>query len=377
MGAYFSNIHIRTKEVKCIEKELISYYENLGMKLVDVNDANITITINIIEKDEWVSIYSDDFEYEDILNISPIISKKINSDVLSVSCEDSDYLFINLINKLELIDLWLNIGRANEIKIKRRTNINSWKKKINNFELFKENAKKEYICAEEFLEFSNEYFNLPYEQIIPIDIDDSSYKLYFAAPEDNNMPPSKLKLTSYATSPPKSNDPLLCTVNSEGRASKGLAIIFFGNYIEHDDIYFKEVNIILKEGKDNYKYIPITMQKLKLNNGEYIYYWKDEKFKIPKAVSKNITEKIYYKKRNLEEISLRFVPDGKEEKMLDIKVAFIPLANPINGQCVWYVWMGHKSKKDYIKYYNNVSKKHNQKFRYHFDLIDPDKYDLD
>ena len=39
---------------------------------------------------------------------------------------------MNLINKLELIDLWLNIGRANEIKIKRRTNINSWKKKINN-----------------------------------------------------------------------------------------------------------------------------------------------------------------------------------------------------------------------------------------------------
>ncbi len=375
MGTYFSNFHIRTQEVKFVEKEIIRYYESLGMKLVDGNNTNVTISLNIIANGDWVSVYSDDFEYEDSLKIVPIISEKSNSDVLAISCFDSDYLFLNLINKKELIDLWLNIGRSSEVKVKRRSNINDWKTKINNFNLFKENVRKEYIYAEEFLELSNEYFNLPYEQIMLNDIDNSSCKLYFTAPEDNNIPPSKLELTSYPVSPTKSNEPVLCRVNNVGRASKGLAIVFSGDYIENDDMLIEEVNFVVDKG--NYiENVPIKLQKTKLEKEGYIYYWKDENFKILKAVSKNLPAKVYDKKRSIESICLRFVPKGKEAKMLNIKVTFIPLANPIKGQCTWYVWMGHNSKKDYIKNYNEKAKKHNKIFGEHFELIDPKKYDI-
>ncbi|MBQ8293295.1 MAG: hypothetical protein IJX78_05800 [Bacilli bacterium] len=350
MGTYFSNFHIRTKEAKYIGKEIIGYYESLGMKLVDAKDVNATISLNITANGDWVSVYSDDFEYEDILNIAPIISEKSSSDVLAVSCVDSDYLFLNLINKQELIDLWLNIGRSSEVKIKRRSNINSWKTKINNFDLFKVNAKKEYIFAEEFLELSNEYFNLPYEEIILNDIDNCSFKLYFAALEEDNTPPSKLELTSYPVSPTKSNEPVLCRVNNIGRASKGLAIVFSGDYIENDDILIEEASLVVDKG-DHVKYIPIKLQKTRLEKEGYIYYWKNESYKIPKVVSKDLPAKVYDRKRSIESICLRFIPKGKEEKMLNIKVTFIPLTNPIKGQCTWYVWMGHNSKKDYIKKY--------------------------
>ena len=122
--------------------------------------------------------------------------------------------------------------------------------------------------------------------------------------------------------------------------------------------------------------MPITLEKTKLETGEYVYYWKNNEFKISKAISEDLPAQIYNKKRNIESIGLRFVPRGNERKMLDIKLTFIPLSNPINGQCTWYVWMGHESKKEYIKKYNEEAKKHNDSFGTHFEIID-DEYDID
>lgn len=375
MGQYFSNFHIRSKKISIITEEIINYYTNLGMKITDANSADVIVSLYQEESSEWISVYSQDFIYKDVLDVVPVISEKHNVDALAISCIDSDYLFLNLINMSQAIDLWLNIGRSNELKIKRKSNINGWKSKIKDFKLFKENAKKEYICAEEFLKLSNEYFDLPYEQIIPSDKKDC-YKLYFSKSDKKDISGTKLELTSYSLSPIKANQPILCKVNNIGKASNGLAIVFSGNYIEHDEIYIEDVNIILSDKEDTYKYLPITLEKAKLETGEYVYYWKNNEFKISKVISEDLPAQIYNKKRNIESIGLRFVPRGNERKMLDIKLTFIPLSNPINGQCTWYVWMGHESKKEYIKKYNEGAKKHNDSFGTHFEIID-DEYDID
>ena len=78
-----------------------------------------------------------------------MISEKLDADVLGISCFDSDYLYLNLINKNENINVWASTGSAAGTGIRRRMGINAWKSKVKEFSRFKESLKTEYVFAEE------------------------------------------------------------------------------------------------------------------------------------------------------------------------------------------------------------------------------------
>ena len=74
------------------------------------------------------------------------------------------------------------------------------------------------------------------------------------------------------------------------------------------------------------------------------------------------------------------IDDGNlvlDRKFLDITVAFLPHANPAQGQCVWNVWKRYNTKTEYIEAYNRGQQEEHEMYGVPMNLIEPDMYDLD
>ena len=139
-------------------------------------------------------------------------------------------------------------------------------------------------------------------------------------------------------------------IRNLGGASKGLGIVFVGNYIENDEITFTDCSLELaKKGSEK---IPIELEKIKLDDGSYVLAWRDENIDIPPVPDKNLSPS----KRDKLEFERSFIfgytPNGNNRKFLDIKICVGPLQNWIDGQYSTYVWMHSESKRRFIEYHN-------------------------
>ena len=76
---------------------------------------------------------------------------------------------------------------------------------------------------------------------------------------------------------------------------------------------------------------------------------------------------------------MRFTPEGNARKRLDITVHFIPLKNPMDGQCGWRVWAGYESKRAFIEATNKRNASLPKEFQEAeaFKQMNPDDFDLD
>ena len=110
MGAYFSNLQIRkTKELDTdkIKEAVSALMEKSRYKAVS-NQEEADVTVIIFNGDSpWVSVCSDGIEiYDDKTSEALLrpLSAELDTDVMAVSCFDSDYLLLNLINESEKIN---------------------------------------------------------------------------------------------------------------------------------------------------------------------------------------------------------------------------------------------------------------------------------
>ena len=336
----------------------------------DESNADMEVIIRTQKDGGWVSVLCNGFTHNDILTLAPLMSEINKSDVLATACFDSDLLFLNLINTSDNTDAWLNIGKSPEYKPERKSAVASWKNKVSDFDAFKEAAKVKYVCAEEFLFSACEYLGISPDQFDTEGNGDCE-KLFFSSPTAKDIPPTRFVIPQYDLIPCEPEKPSICSVVNKGAPSKGFRVFVHGDFVEKEEITVKDAAISYRS-KGEWVDIPFTFEKIQLQSGKWVYHQSFPDFKIPGAVSENLPPKVFSDKEFDRKISLRFVPIGNKRKFLDIKITFMPINNPVEGQCSWLVWAYNSSKREYIEEYNEGWKEFCPE-----NMLNPDEYDLD
>lgn len=382
MGNYFSNIHIKNNDRPILnkaEKVLTDYFSRKRIIPSSAEDADFEVTVFSSPDSDWTSVYCDGFTPNDILDIAPVVSETCGTDVLSISCFDSDYMFINLVNANDSTDAWLNIGELYDAKPLRRSNISAWKKKVSNFEAFKNAAKEEYVFAEDFLNSVKDCFGFAPYQYLGYETPGETHKLYFSCPKTEEDLKTKLEIYNFGLTPCQPGERSSCFAINNGGASQGIAVYFTGDYVENEEIVIKDAEFAYRDPSGEVISWPIFFEKVELSNGKWAYRWKDEAFEIPEKVPDDLSSKARIDEEFLRSFGIYFTPKGNKRKFLDIAVTFLPLSNPMDGQCLWKVWLYSGSKRNFIEEKNKDAK--NDEILAFLgvksELIDPNDYDLD
>lgn len=353
MGLTFSNLHIRKVEGmsdQSVTDAISAAMQGIGYILTeDQENADGTLFICAPEDSCWISLCSDLIELEspkDVRQIAKPLSSSLCTDILAISCVDSDFLFLNLINENDQTDAWINVGRPYDDKLPRRIGFHAWAKKVRDLDTFKDAMKEEYAFAEDALGQLQESMALSKKQSLftAEETEEAVTQLYFALPEGETKAPLKFqqhqKIGNFY--PGLYTE---ITVYNLGDASTGLAILFWGTYdfVEHDEITFSNVCLIYKKRE-----IPIQLTKCTLEDGNHAFIWQDKHLHIPprpaNIIDCRISETLC--------LGVSFVPHGNARRFLDIRVNLIPLKYAKKGQCSIYEWCWYHSKEEYIAAYN-------------------------
>ena len=371
MGSWFSNIHIRKSEtatVDAIEKCIGEFMAiNHYLPCTSEKDADGAIAIVATENCQWVSVYSDIMSLEDpgkFGEIAANASSALRTDVLGISCFDSDYLYLNLVNTEDNTDAWIGIGSASGLGIRRRSGVSAWKKKVSDFQAFSEGVKKKYVFAEEFLAMVERCLELPtiqssasYEYLKDFELDKKAQYFYFKLPDEmKSKEPVKLVPHMYSCMPCFLDKPSVVDGINVGGESRGLSVYFLGPYVENDEITFSDVCFV-KWKNNQTESVPFDLTKVQLSDGQWAYYYHDPGFRIPARVDERLPLSKRMRAEEEHSIIVRFVPHGNPKKLLDITVALVPDKNP-EGQTGWNVWHRWGSKEAFIEQFNVTWDKH-------------------
>ena len=386
MGSWFSNIHVR-KSNNATPSAICDFINNhMTSKnfspTQSEGDADACFAIVNNPDCQWISIYSDSLCFDSANNISEYgtpMSLAFQSDVLSIGCFDSDYMFLNLIDATNNLDLWASSGRASIFNIKRRSNLSPWKTKVDDFDKFKSLFRSRSPFAEDVLYEIDSCLHLPqeqcmgsYEMLSCFDFKEFTTYLYFKLPDNlKSQELPKLVQKSRSLMPCFLETPACVNALNIGGESKGLSVYFVGPYVENDEITFSDVSFVkfVRYFPTN---TPIELQKVQLPDGQWAYYYHDPNYRIPPKVDDNLSP---IKKFNVEcerEICLRFIPHGNPRKVLDITVVLVPDKN-LAGQTGWNVWrLDYSSKKEFIQKYNES---HSSDPHFHPNCLREEDYD--
>ena len=379
MGSYFSTLHIKASflSTEDVKTRVVEHFKGKGCFPSDGGDCDFAVEFYAHEGAEWLSVYCDGFEYTDVMALAPIISSAVGADVLAISCFDSDYMLLNLVNAEKGYDHWLNIGESYEVKKPRRSNIAPWKNSVKNFDSFKSAAKEKYICAEDFLAAVEDGLGIPVVQSCGYEAENCTEKLYFKALKEGTAVPTKLKLTSFGLNPCKPEKPKACWVNNYGDASRGIIVGFSGSYIENDEITFEDTALLTKDSHGRIIRTPIVFEKRQNYNGDWVLIWEDKGFRIPAAVPDGLPPRVKSDKEFQRSFGVVFTPKGNARKFLDICIVLLPMSNKENGGTHWRVWDRYSSKREYIEWSNRNDLELKRMYDAPVELLDPDAYDLD
>ena len=361
MGSWFSNFHIRKKEIvtdkavaDCICRVMA---ERQYRPAESAEDADATVVIRSSADCPWISLCSDALAHDDPDSCTAVavpISSELHTDVLGIACFDSDYLYLNLVNPEESLDAWIGIG--GDVGIQRRTVLTPWKKKVSDYPAFSASAKAQYVLTEDFLATAAPCLELPVERsmLSPGDEKETAVCLYFCLREDGE----RAEASQLAVLSAQANLPCFAEKISKqyflniGAESKGLSLYFSGSYVERDTITFSKVALKTKSSGS----IPVTLQKEQLPDGQWVYSYHAPEFVIPPKVPKRLRKEKSWQLMQERWIELEFIPLGDPRKMLDVTVALEPDASP-QGRAVWNVWQSFGSKKAFIEHHNKIWKR--------------------
>lgn len=356
MGATFTNVHIKKNEAlrrEDVEELLCAMLGKIGFQRTsNIETADETVILCEAAGSNWITVSSGFFETQSDNGILKTLSRKLNTDVMSISCYDSDFLNMNLVNTADNTDAWVNVGRLEYEE--RESNYPEWKNKVSDLDKFIKVTQEDYVFAEDVLNHIEELMGLPCVQSDlfadhPPESDENVTvtTLGFSVAQSENNAPPKLSISHQNGMPAIPGESQFFQINNNGGASKGLGIVFVGSYIENDEITFTDCSL-----EFNSKSIPVELKKIKSVDGSYVLHWRDEEFVLPPAPPENLS---YSKKQKLEwenRIIFRYTPNGNNRKFLDITICAAPLQNWTDGQAVTNVWRNYGSKKRYINEHN-------------------------
>lgn len=369
MSSWFSNLHVR-KNNNITETTIAEYIRGLMiakecLPVSSAEEADGAFAIITDEKSRWYSVYSDLFFFDRpqlFTDYAQPMSVELETEILGISCFDSDYLYLNLIDATKELDAWAGVGSAAGLGIQRRTKVSAWKNNVSDFERFKESFRKKYVYAEELLAEVEECIHLPreygvacYEYLAESGFSDRAILMYFKLSETaKTEEPPKLVQIMSSHMPFFIGEPHIVKGTNVGGTSRGISVYFLGPYVENEEITFSEVSFI--EWK-NYQAveIPFELKKIRLSDGQWAYYYHDPGYKILPKVDERIP---MFKRMRIQieqSVTVHFVPQGDPKKILDITVVLVPDKN-VQGQTACNVWHKFGSKREYIQHHNNIWK---------------------
>ena len=379
MGMFFSSLHFRRRPSLSRERvaeAVCAAWEQQGYRRTD-SPGEATLTLDLLGSDDsaWFSLQSEDLDFSDFKSIRELaapLSRKLKTAVLAISCADSDYLFLNWIDEAAGLDAWANVGRCPG-RVPRRTGFSAWKKIVPNLAAFQQAIKADYLFAEESLHALATILDLPEAQTLPSpEPDPLAMRLYFAFP---NAPASqghpRLEITLYNRALCQPGKSTHVTALNRGDASKGLAVVFTGPWVENDEIHITDVQLESRMDRSPRSIQPLTLEKVRDEKGNLVLMAKVPQFPLP-VPRKMLSTMKQLKEDFARSFLVRFTPEGESRKYLDINVFFVPLEE-LAGQCGWCVWAGYPSKEAYIRSYNEGWSKHPEA---HVQLLNPEDYDL-
>lgn len=364
MGSWFSNIHIRKRDTVTMEAIASCIHTIMARRgyepVVSESDADGIVAVISTPESQWISVCSEQLAHDDAESYKGIampISEQLCTDVLGIACFDSDYLYLNLINAKEQVDAWVGIGNGKDVGIERRTGVTAWKKKVADYPAFSAAAKQKYICTEQFLTPAEPCLGLPAVQGMvtqrEAELLGKTEFLYFRLKEDSViLEVPKLVLNKYDAGIPCLVDRCSeLSIYSVGTESYGLSVYFLGPGVEDGTLTFSDVCL----GR-NGRHMPITLEKMQLSDGQWVYCYHDPDFPIPAGPSRRLKWEKQWPLMVERRIGLEFVPRGDPRKALDITVIVEPDHSP-EGQVRWNVWKPWGSKGAFIDHHNRIWKR--------------------
>lgn len=197
----------------------------------------------------------------------------------------------------------------------------------------------------------------------------------------NDIASTKLAIHLHTLTPCEPGKLATCAAINQGGPSKGICVLFFGDYVESEEITIENAHFFYTDENNQPVTVPITFEKRQWAENMWVYYWEDPDFPIPPAVPADLHPRDKMAQELERSFGVRYVPNGSKRKFLDITVAVAPLSNFEGGQCVWRVWGHFTSKREYIQKKNQSA----QELREYgvpdhviaAQLIDESEYDLD
>lgn len=363
MGFFFSNLHIHKTKAVSLETTvplITELMEKCGFHSVSGHeDADLTISL-LDHAGEWLSVCSDGLEFytdEIIQELCFPLSQRLSTDVVTISCFDSDCLLLNLINADLGVNAWAKTGRYPGIK--KRSAPEKWKEIVKDVCRLKAILKKEYTFSEAaltelepLLGLAPEQGSFCMERLAGNKLSGAIHTLGFALPETADKPaPPHLTIPTYSLTPCKMGESSFVSAVNAGGKSTGLAIAFSGNYVEHEEIWFHDVQLEYGFDRHPRPTIKLQLEKRQMQNGQWVYYAEIPQFQLLPGIKEGLPVRKAMDEEFKRKFGLRFTPEGNERKRLDITVHFIPLRN-VSGRCDWCVWLHSGSKKAFIEQYN-------------------------
>jgi len=345
MGSTFSNISIRKKPnitTEMVTESLCTILMDRGFIRSTEESADICFAVFSLPSSQWFTVCENGMLFDNFneqLDIANLLSIKLNSDTLRISCFDSDYIYLNLLNPQKRLDAWASVGSSAGLGIRRRTGLSAWKACISDISAFKQALKQQYVLAEELLETISTELNLPYQQsfsvydylIETLPNVETTY-LYFSMSADRaktELP--MLEHYTYGLMPCISGRSTIVSCINKGGAGKGIEIFILGKSIEHYDITFTESTLAYWKRSRQQDHTPVVLEKRQMPDGSIGYYGEVRNFRIPEKVSSSLPQTVRVKKESDLHFWFRCVPQYADAVSIKLRIIVRPIQNPDGG----------------------------------------------
>ena len=359
MGYSYSNIQLKKGSLPIdpekIAEKLAAEYRLKRTESRD--DADVTVAIGPENADPWITIVSDVFDedLEKSCSIAKALSEEYRTEAIAISCFDSDYLCLNLLDVQNNVDAWAACGCFPEGKAPRRSNIAAWKAYIPDVEAMRRVMREHYDFAEECLGGLEEILLLPEAQgQVCVDFagPEQGYRCWYYTAETagTSGTPTTIRPASYSRSIGFDRYSY-AGFHNIAAASRGAGVLFSGKAVTSGNVDIREAWIEIKDKRGKltgvpiewkYKYQgriesrittgnPVELKKVTLSDGEQGFYGEAPDVRFLETnwdgLPMSKARRMYYDREILIRFyAIRKCPEGVSPG--SFKVTLIPLQNP-------------------------------------------------